>query len=114
MKTALAIVCSLLLAWTNIVLAAAPGASVTCAARPCCHCGKTSGCCAVKDHCLPESLPVSAAPVSSFQSQFSPLAPATVAWALPDAAARELSSPAFPPLMTASTPLFERNCAWLI
>jgi hypothetical protein len=112
MKTALAIVCSLLLAWTNLVLADASGAGVVSAARPCCHCGKTS-CCAAKKG-LPESPPVSATPVSSLQNQFSPLAPATVAWALPANLARELSSSFFQPFTTARSPLFARNCAWLI
>ena len=113
MKTALAIVCSLLLAWTNLVLGEVPGASVVRAARPCCHCGKTSSCCAAKKG-LPESPPVSATPASSLQSQFSPLTPATLAWALPANPARELSSPFFAPLKTAGSPLFARNCAWLI
>jgi len=41
MKTALVIVCSLLLAWTNFVPAQAQGTSAASAA-PSCHCGKTS------------------------------------------------------------------------
>ncbi|HEY2082186.1 MAG TPA: hypothetical protein VGI88_05330 [Verrucomicrobiae bacterium] len=113
MKTALAIVCSLLLAWTNFVLAEAPGAGVLRAAQPCCHCGKTSNCCATKNN-LPASPPVSAAPVSSLQNQFSPLASATVVWALPANLARGLSSSSFQPSTTARSPLFARNCAWLI
>jgi hypothetical protein len=113
MKTVLAIICSLLLAWTNIVLADAPEACVACTPQPCCHCGNASSCCAAK-HNLPESQPVSTAPASSFQNQFSPVAPAIVAWALPGTAAHEFSSPFLPPLTTAGAPLFERNCAWLI
>lgn len=111
MKTALAFVCSLMLAWTNIVLAQAPGASVVSAA-PSCHCGMKTGCCAAK-HSLPESSPVSTAPVSS-QSQFSLIAPATVAWALPGVSARELAASVSPSLTTTGPAVFARNCAWLI
>ena len=112
MKTALAFVCSLMLAWTNIVLTQAPDASVVSAASSC-HCGKKASCCAAK-RSLPESLPMSTAPVSSFQNQFSPLAPATLAWALPGVPARETSSLASFSFKTTGTALFARNCAWLI
>jgi hypothetical protein len=112
MKTALAIVCSLVLAWTNIVLAQAPEASGTSAARPCCHCGRKASCCAA-NHSMPESQPVSAAPASFSQNQFSPLAPAAFVWALPDNAGSELSSSFLSPLTT-HTALFARDCARLI
>jgi hypothetical protein len=111
MKTALAIVCSLMLVWTNIVLAEAPVTSVASAA-PSCHCGKL-GCCAAKQS-LPESLPVSAASVSSFQNQFSPLASTIVAWTLPAVASGEISFQVSPRFTTTDAPLFERNCARLI
>jgi hypothetical protein len=110
MKTALVIICSLLLAWTNIVPAQASGVSVV-SASVSCHCGKT-GCCAAKQS-LPESLPVSAAPVS-FQNQFSLLAPAIVAWTLPAIASGEVSSPLASSFTTTGAPLFARNCARLI
>jgi hypothetical protein len=112
MKTALAFVCSLTLAWTNVVLAQAPDASVVSPAASSCHCGKKTGCCAAK-HSLPESSPVSAAPVSSSQS-FSLIAPASVAWALPGVTTRELPSSVSPSLMTTGAALFARNCARLI
>jgi len=113
MKTALAIVCSLLLAWTNVVHAQAPGASVAGAARTCCHCGRKASCCAA-NHSLPESPPVSAAPASTFQNQLSLPAPAVVAWTLPGGATHELASPVLPSLETAGPALFARNCARLI
>jgi hypothetical protein len=113
MKTALAFVCSLMLALTNIVLAQAPDASVAGAAHPCCHCGNTKSCCAAH-HSIPEPTPVSAAPVSSLQTQFSPHAATVLAWTLPDAVAGELSSPLLSPFSTASAALFVQNCAWLI
>jgi hypothetical protein len=112
MKTALAIFCSLLLVWTNIVPAQASGASVASAASSC-HCAKKTGCCAAKQS-LPESLPVSAAPASSLQNQFSLLAPAIVAWTIPVLASSEVSSPLSSSFKTNDAPLFERNCAWLI
>jgi len=112
MKTALAIVCSLMLAWTNIVLAQAPEASVAGAAHPCCHdCGKS--CCAAH-HSMPGSQPVSAAPVSAFRIQIAPVATMVVAWTLPPTTARELYSSPSPSATTAGTALFARNCAWLI
>jgi hypothetical protein len=112
MKTALVIVCSLLLAWTNIVPAQAPEASVVSAASSC-HCGKKTNCCAA-NRSLPESSPVSATPVSSFQNQFSLLAPAIVAWTLPAIASGEVSPPLTSSFTTTGAPLFARNCAWLI
>jgi hypothetical protein len=111
MKTALAFVCSLMLAWTN-VLAQVPGASVVSAASSC-HCDRKASCCAAK-HSSSESSPVSTAPVSSFQNEFSPLAPAALAWTLPVVPARELSSSLPPFLTTAGTALFARDCARLI
>jgi hypothetical protein len=113
MKTALAIVCSLMLAWTNIVLAQAPEAGMASTAPSCCHCGKKTGCCAA-NRSLPESQPVSAAPASTFQNQFSLPLFATVAWTLPGAVAHELSESLFPPLTMTGTALLARNCAWLI
>jgi hypothetical protein len=110
-RIALASVCNLLLAWTNIV--PAQTTPVVCAARPCCHCSKKSDCCATS-HSLPESQPVSTVPASSFQNQFSPLAQAVTAWTLPAGTAHEHSSSFFPPLTTAGAPLFARNCARLI
>ena len=112
MKTALAIVCSLMLVWTNLVLAQAPDASVVSAA-PSCHCGKKTACCAAK-HSSSESAPVSATPVSSFQNQFSLIPPATVAWALPGTPTRGVASSAFSFFARTSPALFARNCAWLI
>ncbi|HWC61224.1 MAG TPA: hypothetical protein VHC44_16135 [Verrucomicrobiae bacterium] len=111
MKTALAFVCSLMLAWTNVVLAATDAGVVS--AAPSCHCGRKTGCCAAK-HSAPESQPVSAAPVTSFQNQFSLIAPATVAWALPGSPEREVPSPVFSSFQTTGTALFAWNCARLI
>lgn len=113
MKTALAIVCSLVLAWTSLVQSQASEASVAGAAHSCCHCGGAKCCCAA-NHSIPEPPPVSTAPVSSSLTQFSPLAPSALAWTLPETLAHEISSPLFSPSTTAGTALLARNCAWLI
>jgi hypothetical protein len=108
-KTTLAIVCSLLLAWTP-VLAQATAAGVGRTAHTSCHCGKA--CCAAPS---PESQPVPAAPVpSSSQNQLSPLAPAALVWILPTTLAPEFSPPFSSSLTAKGTPLYARNCAFLI
>jgi len=111
-KAALAIVCSLVLVWTQGVLVQAPAAGAARVAQACCHCGK-AGCCAAPHS--PESRPAPAAPVpSSSQNQLWSLAPATLAWTLPDGEAHELSASSFSPLIAAGAPLYARNCARLI
>ena len=112
MKTALAIVCSLLLAWANLISAPTADASVAIATASC-HCGKKSACCAAK-RSLPEPPPVSAAPTFSFQNQFSLIAPVILSWSLPELPAREISRSTSTSFRTADTSLFARNCAWLI
>jgi hypothetical protein len=112
MKTALAFVCSLMLAWTNFVLAQAPDAGVA-SATASSHCGKKTGCCAAKNS-HSESQPVSAAPNLSFQNQVSLIAPASVSWSLPESPVREFPSSVPSTSAESGAPLFERNCAWLI
>jgi hypothetical protein len=112
MKMALALVCSLMLAW----MPAIPAAPASGAARPtrscCCDC-RAMACCAAQP--APETPPVSAAPATSLvQTQLPTLASSAVTWLLPVTA-----TPA-PPLSPASllslagVPLFERDCARLI
>src|ERR1039457_7479777 len=110
MKTALAIVCILLLAWTQPV----PGhASAASEARPraCCGCG--TSCCSTDNH-QPESQPVSAAPVSPSQNLLLTLAPAALVWTLPSSEACEFFLSSFSPLPTPGAPLYARNCVYLI
>jgi len=110
-KTTLAIVCSLLLAWTPIVSAQAPAAGVVRVAHACCHCGKA--CCAAPSS--PESQPVPAAPVPvSNQSQLLTLAPTALAWTLPDAPAPDFSASVSSLLTANAAPLYARDCARLI
>jgi hypothetical protein len=106
----LAIVCSLLLTGTP-VLAQAPAAGIGRVAHACCHCGKA--CCAVP--ASPESQPVPAAPAPSpSQNQLLILSPAVLLWIQPATRASEFSASIYPPLMTHRTPLYTRNCAFLI
>ena len=114
MKRALALVCSLMFVWTQIVLAQAPTCGVKPAPRACCHHGcQQASCCAAKN--LPESQSAPAAPVSSdSQNQLSPLITATLIWTLPDNAACEFAPSASPFILTAGAPLYERNCTLLI
>src|SRR4051812_2346431 len=114
MKSLLAIVCSLLFAWTQVVPASsALSANAQCApVRSCCHCS-TGSCCAP----LPSApaQPVSATPISSdSQNELCSLTPASALWILPVLASVELRSPFSSPLTTVSAPLYARNCALLI
>jgi len=109
-KTTLAIVCSLLLSWMP-VQAQAPAAGVGRVAHAACHCGKA--CCAAP--ASPESQPVPAAPVStSSQNQLLTLAPAGLAWILPDAPAPRFATSLSSPLTANAAPLYARDCARLI
>lgn len=112
MKTALAIVCSLLLAWTFIVPVSATGASVVSSAPSCC-CGSGASCCSANTP-TPESQPVSATPVLTFShAQLVTVLGAAFSWDLP-----QIESQSVPPsLLTThapSVPLFERHCVFLI
>jgi len=107
----LAIVCSLLLAWTPFVPAQAPAAGVVRVAHACCHCGKA--CCAAP--ASPQSQPVPATPVPApSQSQLLTLAPAVLAWTLPDAPAFGFSASVSSLLTANAAPLYARDCARLI
>jgi hypothetical protein len=106
----LAIVCSLSLTGTPLVLTQAQAAGVVRVAHAC-HCGGT--CCVATPS--PESQPVPATPVSiSSPNQLLTLAPAVWVWTLPGAPATEfstLSSSSFP---ANNAPLYARYCAFLI
>jgi len=109
-KTILAIVCSLLLAGTPVLMPA-PAAGVVRVAHAGCHCGKA--CCVASPS--PESRPVPATPVSlSAPNQFLTLAPAGLSWALPDLSAPESFIPVSPQFTANAAPLYARHCAFLI
>jgi hypothetical protein len=112
MKTALAIVCSLLLVETLFVPAPAPAAGAASSVAACCPCSGRS-CCAAQPS--PESWPVSATPVSStLLSQFLTPVSAIPAWTLPDASAGAPSAILSSPPIDAGVSLFARHCARLI
>jgi len=110
MKTALAIVCSFLLAGTPLLLAQTPQVSV---AKVDCSCGGKMACCTTQP--APASQPLTASPVlTGNQNQLSVPPQNIVAWVLPDAA-----SPGFSPIASTSfsapgTALYARDCARLI
>jgi len=111
MKTALAVVCSLLLAWTSVPRQA-PGASEVRAVPACCGCDCSQASCCASDP-LPEPSPVSAAPVLSLQ-QLAASAPAQLLWTLPSTPESMVLAGA-PGLLTgAVAPLSARHCDLLI
>ena len=113
MKRLSAILFSLLLVWTQAVLAAHPTAdNGSRAACKCCDCGSKS-CCAKPP--APESSPSPAAPIrATSQNELSPLALTFVAWTVP-AIEPQISDPAvsFSRFVT-GVPLFTRHCALLV
>jgi hypothetical protein len=111
MKTALAIVCSFLLAGTPLLLAQAPaGIAQT---HACCQHACTMSCCVAKSS--PDSQPAPAVPAASgTQSQLSLLAPAVLIWTLPATPANSIASTFTLPSLAAGAPLYALDCAWLI
>jgi hypothetical protein len=112
MKTALAIVCSLLLAGTPFLLAQAvpPCAKQN---HACCHCGGKMSCCAGKSS--PDSQPTPAVPAqSSSQNQLLLLIPHASTWTLLNNETHPISFTAASPSSMTSAPLYARDCARLI
>jgi hypothetical protein len=107
-----AILFGLLLVWVQ--LSAAP-ALPACAKPPGharCHCGGKMSCCSAP---VPGSQSAPAVPApSGLQNQFSFLAPAVMAWRLPENEAGSISSVFVSPLTAAGAPLYARDCARLI
>jgi hypothetical protein len=112
MKTALAIFFSLMIAGAQVVPAQPSPAASTGPALPVCCKSHQASCCSARP--VTESQPASATPVPSSQNQLLPLAPAALAWTLPDVPSSELSSFLFSPSVSAGAPLYQRDCARLI
>jgi hypothetical protein len=111
MKLTLALLCSLLLAGTLFLPAPAPAACVGRTAHVACPCGMP--CCRAPAAPKPPAMPAAPAPASN-QTQLLTVGPAALVWILPTAPRVEIST-AFPsPLMANRTPLFARNCTFLI
>jgi len=115
MKLACAIIWSLLLAGTPILLAQTP--LPECVKQPipaCCQHGCKMPCCSAKP--ASNSQPVPAMPAQTGnQGQISLFAANSVAtWVLPDAATSQPPSDSPTTFVTEGSPLYARNCAWLI
>jgi hypothetical protein len=112
MKTALAIVCSFLLAGAPFLLVQAAPPCIQ-QNRTCCHCGGKMNCCAAKS--LPDSQPTPAVPAQSgSQNQFLLLAPHALAWTLLNNETHPISFTAASPSSATGAPLYALDCARLI
>jgi hypothetical protein len=112
MKTALAIVCSFLLAGAPFLLAQVASPCVK-QNHACCHSGGKMNCCAAKS--LPDSQPTPAVPAQSgSQNQFLLLAPYALAWTLLNNETHPISFAALSPSSVTGAPLYARDCARLI
>jgi len=111
MRQTFAILFGVVLVWAQLLAAPTP----TCVQqplRPCCHCGGKMSCCASSSS---GSQPAPAIPsTAGTQNQLSLLAPASLAWALPENEAGSISAAGMPPLTVAGAPLYARDCARLI
>jgi hypothetical protein len=111
-----AILFSVVLVWMQV--ASTPVSSLAVCEKPamgnCAACCDRVACCTAK----PASNSQPAAPAiptqSSVQNQISLLAPAIVAWTLPENPANTISSVTALPLMATGTPLYARNCTLLL
>jgi hypothetical protein len=112
MKTALAIVCSFLLAGSSFLLAQAAPPCIK-QSHACCHCDGKMNCCAAKSS--PDSQPAPAVPAQSgSQNQFLLLAPHALAWTLLNNEAHPVSFTAVSLSSATGAPLYARDCARLI
>jgi hypothetical protein len=113
-KTTWAIICSFVLAGTPFLLAQTPLSA--CAKQPvraCCHCGGKMPCCKAKSSPDSQSKPAVPAQTGN-QSHLSLFAPNVLIWTLPANLSDSISSHSTLSSMTASAPIYARNCARLI
>ena len=113
MKTALAMVCSLMLAGMQVVFAHPAPACAAPAVRACCACGGKMSCCAARPAPNSPATPANPARVNA-PNDFSLFAPATLVSTLPDTAALSPFTPATSLLSAKDAPLYARHCARLI
>jgi hypothetical protein len=112
MKTALAIICSFVLAGTPFLLAQTPSSCVK-QVRACCKHGGDMPCC--KANSSPDSQSKPAVPSQTgSQNQLSLLPSSVMIWTLPTNPSDSISSHPTSSSMTASAPLYARDCARLI
>jgi hypothetical protein len=106
-----AILSGLLLVGAQLLAAPAPVAPAQ-PVHACCHCGGKMSCCSAPVSGS-QSAPAVPAP-SGAQNQFSFLAPARIAWSVPENEAGSISSAFVSPLTAFGAPLYARDCARLI
>ena len=111
-KTTWAIICSLVLAGTPFLSAQTPESCVK-QVRACCQRGVEMPCCKAKSSPDSQSKPAIPAPTGN-QNQLSLLAPSALIWTLPSNPVDSISSHSTTSSMTASAPLYARDCALLI
>jgi len=109
-KIALSILCSLMLLWAQLAVAAVPAAGAI-AGQPMKHC-----CCGGKMSCCHASAPqpLAATPQLGSQNQIVSPVPAVVVWVLAAAETSSISPIVASALTAGDAPLFARHCAWLI
>jgi len=116
MKLLLAILFSATLVWAQCVPAvcaqAAPAAAGG-SACACCHCG-SGDCCMGKTTQRPQPMPAAPAPRGSQSSHLLLVAPAALAFVLPQALGFTFSPGAEAHSRTAALPLYQQNCTFLI
>jgi hypothetical protein len=116
MKLLLAILFSVTLVWAQCVPAACAEAAPAAAGGSgcsCCHCG-SADCCMGKTTQRPQPMPAAPAPRGSQSSHLLLVAPAALAFLLPQAPDLTFSpeAPAHP--RAAALPLYQQNCTFLI
>ena len=114
-KQLAAILFSVMLVWMQIAPTPSVASPVCMMAKTdnCADCCSRMACCATKP--TSNSQPAPAVPTqSNAQNQISLLAPAMVAWILPQNSASLTSSVPASPLLAISAPLYARNCSLLL
>jgi len=115
-KSLLAILFSAALIWAQTSpVVCAQGAPASAGRSGCCgcHCGKGT-CCMNRTSPRPQPTPTAPAPRASQPGQLLLLAPAALAFVLPQLPSSASSPPAASPVRAAALPLYQQNCTFLI
>jgi hypothetical protein len=116
MKLLLAILFSVTLVWAQCgpaVWAQAAPAAAGGSGCACCHCG-SADCCMGKTTQRPQPISAAPAPRGSQSSHLLLVAPAALAFVLPQAPGSTFSPEAAAPPRAAALPLYQKNCTFLI
>jgi hypothetical protein len=115
-KRLLAILFSVTLVWAQsvpVVCAQAAPAAAGGSGCSCCHCG-SADCCMGKTTQRPQPMPAAPAPWGSQSSHLLLVAPAALAFVLPQAPGFRFSPEAATHSRAAALPLYQQNCTFLI